>query len=150
VDSSDAGGSDLLVAGGNSPTPAKKSARARILIVDDEALIRWSVAETLSEEGYEVDEACDGASALRALSPNGRAFDVVLLDLRLPDCDDLHVLSGIRRASPQTPVILMTAYGSPELIREAEGLGAFAIVDKPFEMQGLPALVERALAARPH
>ena len=62
-------------------------------------------------------------------------MDVVLLDLRLPDCDDLRVLSAIRRLSPHTPVILMTAYGSPELFMEARRLGAFAIVDKPFDME---------------
>ena len=142
--------SDQQAATGNSPRLAKNSARARILIVDDEPLVRWAVAETLGDRGYDVSEAGDAASAIRACSPGSRAADLVLLDLRLPDCDDLRVLSAIRRLSPLTAVILMTAYGSPELFTEARRLGAFAIVDKPFEMDALQPLVERALAARPH
>jgi DNA-binding NtrC family response regulator len=142
--------SDQQATTGNFPRWAKKSARARILVVDDEPLIRWAVAETLAERGYEVSEADDAASAMRACPPGSQAADVVLLDLRLPDCDDLRVLSAIRRLSPHTPVILMTACGSPELFMEARRLGAFAIIDKPFEMGGLQPLVERALAARPH
>ena len=142
--------SDQQVATGDSPQLAKKSAGAKVLVVDDEPLIRWSVAETLAERGYEVSEAEDAASAMRACSPGSRSIDVVLLDLRLPDCDDLRVLSAIRRLSPRTAVILMTAYGSPELFTEARRLGAYAIVDKPFEMDALQPLVQRALAARPH
>src|SRR5207245_11435612 len=121
--------SDQQEATGNSPHLAKKSARARILVVDDEPLIRWSVAETLTERGYEVSEADDAASALRACSPGSRPVDVVLLDLRLPDCDDLRALSAIRRLAPHAAVLVMTAYGGPELFTEARRLGAFAIVD---------------------
>jgi len=140
---------DGQVATGNSPHLAKKSPRARILVVDDEPLIRWSVAEILADRGYEVSEADNAASAMRAFSPGARPVDVVFLDLRLPDCDDLRVLSAMRWLSPHTPIILMTAFGSRELFLEARRLGAFAIVDKPFEMDALQPLVERALAARP-
>lgn len=131
----------------NSPQSTKKSP-ARILVVDDEPLVRWSVSETLTDEGYEVAEAGDGASAIQALSAAAHA-DVVLLDLRLPDCDDLHVLSALRRLAPTTPVILMTAYGTPESLTEARRLGAFAVLDKPFEMDALVPLVEHALDSRP-
>ena len=141
---------DQQTAAGNSPQLAKKSPRARILVADDEPLMRWSVVETLLDHGYDVREAKDAASAMRACSPGSSAVDVVFLDLRLPDCDDLRVLSAIRRLSPDTPVILMTAHGSPELFLEARRLGAFAIVDKPFEIDALAPLVERALAARPN
>ena len=87
---------------------------------------------------------------MRAFSGDSRAIDLVFLDLRLPDCDDLRVLSAIRRLSPHTPVILMTAHVSPELVFDVRRLGAFAILDKPFEMDALQPLVERALAPRPH
>ena len=140
----------VRVPSGNSRDPAEKSALGRILIVDDEALIRWSVAETLGEHGYETIEAADAGSGIRAVAPGGRAVDAVLLDLRLPDCDDLRALAAIRRLAPHTPVILMTSYGTPELFHEARHLGAFAIVDKPFEMAAIGPLVDRALAARPH
>ena len=135
---------------GNSSLLPKKSPRARILVADDEPLMRWSVTETLLGHGYEVGEAEDAASAMRACLPGTAAVDVVLLDLRLPDCGDLRVLSAIRRLRPDTPVILMTAHGSRELFIEARRLGAFAIVDKPFDIEALAPLVERALAARPH
>ena len=131
------------VAARNFPPLTKKSP-VRVLVVDDEPLVRWSVSETLTDEGYEVAEAGDGASAIQALSVAAHA-DVVLLDLRLPDCDDLRVLSAVRRLVPGTPVIVMTAFGSPESLREARQLGAFAVLDKPFEMDALVPLVQHAL-----
>jgi two-component system response regulator AtoC len=134
---------------GNSRRTAKNSARSRVLVVDDEALIRWSVAETLGALDYEIEEAGDGESAIRAVSP-ASAVDIVLLDLRLPDCDDLRILAAIRRISPGTRIILMTAFGSAELVQEARRLGVFAIMDKPFELEQLSALVAGALAAQPN
>jgi DNA-binding NtrC family response regulator len=127
----------------------KKSAPKRVLVVDDEALVRWSIAETLGDQGYKVSEAADAAAAICIFSSPLGEVDLVLLDLRLPDSNDLRVLSAMRHLSPSTPVILMTAYGTPELVNEARRLGATAVVDKPFEMSDLAPLVERALADRP-
>src|SRR5690349_16204770 len=93
---------------------AKKSAAGRVLVVDDEALVRWSLAETLMDEGFEVIEAADGRSATLPFREGRHTADVVLLDLRLPDSSDLRVLSEILRLSPSTPVILMTAFGLPD------------------------------------
>ena len=115
-----------------------------ILVVDDTRSMRKMVSAVLAGAGYEVAEAGDGASAIQALSAAAHA-DVVLLDLRLPDCDDLRVLSAVRHLVPGTPVIVMTAYGSPESLREARQLGAFAVLDKPFEMDALVPLVQHAL-----
>jgi len=120
-----------------------------VLIVDDEPLSRWSAAETLSEAGYRVEEAGDAASALSALRSDESA-DVVLLDLLLPDADDLNVLSAMRALAPRTPVILMTSYGSRELFAEARERGAFTSISKPFEMRDLPGLVAQALEGRVH
>jgi two-component system, NtrC family, response regulator AtoC len=133
----------------NSRTTVKNSPRSRILVVDDEALIRWSVSETLAAHDYVIEEAADGASAIQAMSSHGSPIDLVLLDLRLPDCDDLQVVAAIRHRSPATCVILMTAFGSSEIVQEARRLGVCAVMDKPFEMEALPPLVARALAARP-
>jgi two-component system response regulator AtoC len=119
---------------------------AKVLVVDDEPLVRWSIAETLGDRGYEVNEARDGASAMRSFLPPGAA-DVVLLDYYLPDSHGLQLLSALRAASPSTPVILMTAHGTPELSAGARRLGAFAVVDKPFEMSDLEPLVKRALVS---
>src|SRR5262245_14165091 len=103
-----------------SPVP-KKSAAGRILVVDDEPLVRWSIAETL--RGYDVVEAGGADSALRALIEDA-APDAILLDVRLPDSSDLHLLETITLILPGTPVVLMTAFGTPELVDEAQGLGA--------------------------
>ena len=83
---------------------------------------------------------------MRAFS---RPTDIVLLDVGSPDAGELHVLSDMRRLSPNTPVILMTAYSSPNLLDEAKRLGAFTVIDKPFEMNALAPLVDHALARPP-
>jgi len=116
-----------------------------VLIVDDEPLSRWSASETLIEAGYRVAEAGDAASALQAVTARETPTDVVLLDLLLPDADDLETLSAMHELAPGTPIILMTSYGSRELFAEARARGAFAAVNKPFEMTDLPDLVARAL-----
>jgi DNA-binding NtrC family response regulator len=72
------------------------------------------------------------------------ASGLVFLDLRLPDSDDLHVLADMRRLSPHTPVILMTAHGTPDLAEAARALGAFAVIDKPFDVGDLGPLAEQA------
>jgi CheY-like chemotaxis protein len=82
-----------------------------VLVVDDEPLVRWSVSETLADAGYGVAQAHDEQSTLRAMSDADHSPDVVLLDVYLPDCSDLRVLASIRRMSPHTSVIMMTAHG---------------------------------------
>lgn len=125
------------------PHLVKKSA-ARILVVDDEWLVRWSVTEALRGRGYDVEEAADAASAMRAVDDD---CDLVLLDLHLPDATDLRVLRFIRRTSPSVPVILMTAFATREIAEEAAALGA-SVVSKPFDLDDLAGAVERALAGR--
>jgi len=134
-----------------APVPAgdfsqvlKKSAAGRILVVDDEPLVRWSIAETLRAAGYDVVEADDGDSALHALIEDDRPPDAILLDLRLPDGDDLHLLETIKLILPATPVVLMTAFGTPELAAEARGLGAYAVLEKPFDLAALEPLLDSA------
>jgi two-component system, NtrC family, nitrogen regulation response regulator NtrX len=118
-----------------------------VLVVDDEPLTRWSLSETLADSGYEVTEAADARSALRAIAIPGTRTDAVLLDLSLPDSQDLTVLSAIRALSPETPVILMTAHGTDEVFDEARTRGAFMTLDKPFDMLALPPLVAAAVAS---
>ena|SRR5579871_2212925 len=125
-----------------------KKSPGHVLVVDDEALIRWSVAETLSDRGYEVEESADGAAARQAVRNARHAFDVVLLDFRLPDSEDLSLLAALRKSSPATRIILMTAYGTPEVVRGALDLGAYRVVSKPFEMQDVANLVAEAAAAQ--
>jgi len=114
-----------------------------VLVVDDEPLIRWSVAESLADLGLVVEEAADAASALRAISNAALPFDVVVLDLRLPDMDDLSLLGTLRQTMPDSSIILMTAFGTPEVIAEATALGA-EVLNKPFELDELKRLVARS------
>ncbi len=128
---------------------AKNSTALRVLVVDDEPLIRWSMSETLTDLGDDVVEAGDAQAAIAAVSGAAIPFDVVLLDLRLPDSSDLGLLSRLRRLTPQTQVILMTAFGSAEVLQSAIDLGAFRVVEKPFEVNELASLVQKAHASRP-
>jgi two-component system response regulator (stage 0 sporulation protein F) len=126
----------------NIQHPAKKPATRRILVVDDEWLMRWSIVETLSQRGYEVIEAGDARSAMQAI--DREAVDLVLLDLRLPDADDLGLLTRIRQKIPATPVVLMTAFPTREVVEEATALGALVAI-KPFDLDDLFCEIERTL-----
>jgi len=124
----------------------KDSPRLRVLVVDDEPLIRWSLSETLEQLGHAVAEAGDAESAIRSVSA-GEPFDVVLLDYRLPDSNDLNLLATIRKLTPATAVIMMTAFGTPEVLTGALKLGAYQVIPKPFEIQEVASLVLQAHAA---
>lgn len=126
---------------------AKNSPPLRVLVVDDEALIRWSLGQTLSDSGHDTVEAVDGADAIRAVLGAQEPFDIALLDFRLPDSNDLTLLSRLRQLSPGTRIILMTAYGTPEVIQGALDLGVFRVVAKPLDMNDVTTLVTQAHAA---
>lgn len=112
-----------------------------VLVVDDEPLIRWSVTETLADLGLDVEQADCAASALQTITTTALPFDVIVLDLRLPDMRDLSLLATIRQLVPQTPVVLMTAFGTPEILADARNLGVRGVLTKPFELQDLSRLV---------
>lgn len=112
----------------------------RVLVVDDEPLIRWSIAETLGAAGHQVAEAEDAASALRAIKDEPGP-DLVLLDFRLPDSNDLGLLATIREMAPDTTVIMMTAFGTPDVTAGALKLGASRVLNKPFNMHDLQDIV---------
>ena len=131
----------------NIPLMQKKSAPS-VLVVDDEALIRWSLGEMLSERGYAVTEANDARMALAAIENTREPFDVVLLDYRLPDSADLRLLETIRRLAPTSQVIMITAHNSPELAQGAAALGAYRVISKPFEVESLAELVKQAQTDR--
>lgn len=128
----------------NSPTAADRAARAvslRALVVDDEPLIRWSVAETLAALNMAVDQAADGGGALDLIARSPVPFDIVVLDLRLPDVSDLSLLTRVRQLLPSAFVVLMTAFGTPEIVAEALRLGAHGVLDKPFALEELSLLL---------
>lgn len=126
----------------------EKSAPLRVLVVEDEMLIRWSVVETLKSAGHEVVQASNGASAINLLKTTATPIDVVLLDYRLPDSSDLGLLAAVRRLSPESSVVMMTAFGTPELKQRASDLGVFRVLSKPFDMQEMSAAVSAASRSR--
>jgi two-component system nitrogen regulation response regulator GlnG len=122
-----------------------------ILVVDDEALLRWSLSETLGHYGHAVLEAASAATARQMMDDAGTAIDVVLLDLRLPDSNDLALLEEMRRRLPASAIVLMTAYGAPETVQGALDRGAYCVIDKPFDMLDVEPMVRSAYQAmRPH
>jgi DNA-binding response OmpR family regulator len=121
---------------GDSSLRREKSPSPRVLVVDDEPLIRWWLSESFGERGYEVVEAADAGSAVRATGAEP-PFDLILLDFRLPDSNDLSLLSELRIRVPDARIILMTAYGTPEVERRALEIGADGIIAKPFQFDDL-------------
>jgi CheY-like chemotaxis protein len=113
-----------------------------VLVVDDERLVRWALRERLVQAGHRIVEAGSIAEAFAQLQ--GR-LDLVLLDLRLPDGDGLIVLRAIQAQSPDTPVVLMTAFSDVKDATEAVGLGAYDLVCKPFNLDDVALVVARGL-----
>ncbi len=118
---------------------------SRILVVDDEKLVRWSLRQALEEAGYQVEEVGDTQEAMAAI---GREQpDLVLLDYRLPDGSGLDVLRALRQGESAVPVVMITAHASVGGAVEAMKEGAYDYVSKPFELEEVLQTVARALEA---
>jgi CheY-like chemotaxis protein len=102
----------------------------RILIADDEFLIRWSLTEALSQEGYEVISVADGRKAIEAAKT--QHFDIIITDLIMPELDGWEVLEMTKQTRPPPRVIIITARGNEEIGRKAKEKGAWAYVEKPY------------------
>src|SRR5678815_802075 len=120
-----------------------ESASLTVLVIDDEPLIRWALSEALAQAGHTVVEAPDGTGGLRAVMTAPCPFDV-FLDFRLPDSNDFRLLHAIRTWAPRSAVVLMTASGTPELVVDAYRLGAYKVLDKPFDIAAVQNVVSAA------
>jgi DNA-binding response OmpR family regulator len=116
----------------------------RILVVDDEKATRLSLAEILSLEGYQVTSASSGEEALQKLEE--KTFDLVLADLVMKEVDGLEVMEVVKKLSPETVVIMLTAYGTLESAIQAMRQGAYDYLIKPCGAQEIVASVESGLA----
>jgi DNA-binding NtrC family response regulator len=127
--------------------PMIQANTARVLVIDDEAIVCRSCIRILAVDGHEVCMAQTGEEALRLIEQ--RSFDVVLLDLRIPGSGGLRLLRAIRSATPETQVVVITGYPSIDYAKEAIRLGALEFMAKPFTSETLRELVWRALACKP-
>jgi two-component system nitrogen regulation response regulator GlnG len=118
---------------------------ARILIADDEDSLRWVLEKGLRGAGHEVTSVKDGDAALRAFEAD--AFDLVFLDVRMPGTDGLTVLAKLRERQADVLVVVMTAHGTMDTAIQAMQRGAYDYLAKPFDLDEVLLVAERALAA---
>ncbi len=118
----------------------------KILIADDEDGVRWVLEKGLREAGYEVTSVGDGEAALR--HAEAEPYELIFLDVRMPGLDGLTVLRHLRASRPDALVIVMTAHGTMETAIQAMQRGAYDYLAKPFDIDEVLLLAERALAAR--
>jgi len=115
----------------------------KILIVDDEESVRYSFERFLNEPGYQVTTAKNGAEALSKYAE--QSFDLVVLDVRLPDMSGLEVLTKIKLIDPKAIVLMITAYGTTDLAIETTKQGAYDYILKPFDIPAMKKVIEEAL-----
>lgn len=119
-----------------------------VLIVEDEKHLADGLRFNLEAEGYRVETAADGETALKVLLDDGRVFDVVVLDVMLPGADGFHVAAELRRAGSFVPVLMLTARGRPEDVLRGFESGADDYLAKPFELAVLIARIGALLRRR--
>jgi len=118
----------------------------RVLVVDDEGLIRWAVGEALAMGGHTVVQAGNAAAARHLVRESAEPIDVVLLDYCLPDSKGFQLLDDLHQLSPDSAVVMMTAHCDPALTAEALDHGAQRVIDKPFDLRELDAVLREAAA----
>jgi len=120
--------------------------KGKILVIDDEDIVRTSCSRTLCPEGYEVSLAKNGAEGLKMAGED--KFDLVLTDLKMPDMDGIEVLRSIREKCPETQVIIVTGYQTVDTSVKAVKLGACDYIEKPFTPDALISAVREALTGK--
>ena len=139
-------GDDGCIPAPHPPFTRRPHISLRLLLVDDDAAIRWSLSETLNEEGHEVRTAENAEQALALLDEY--APDLILSDIRMPGLDGIELLKRVKQNDPSIDVVLMTAYDDMPTVVKAMREGAFDFLVKPLESKELNAVLERALADR--
>ncbi len=119
---------------------------SKILVVDDEQSMRDFLAILLKKEGHEVVTAGNGSDAIRAIQ--AEIFDLVITDVKMPGADGMDVLKAIKEISPETVVIMITAFATTETAVEAMKLGAYDYIIKPFKVDELKLIINNSLEKR--
>src|SRR5215469_380004 len=117
----------------------------KVLIVDDEKLVRWSLRQKCEEWGYHVLEADNGSAALRVA--HNESPDLVLLDVRLPDASGIELLEQLKKSGDARAVIMITADPQLDDVKHALKLGAYDFVGKPLDFEELRVTIQNALEA---
>jgi two-component system, NtrC family, response regulator AtoC len=120
---------------------------ARLLVVDDDKLSRELMEQILAEDGHAVVACSDGAEAIQRLERDGE-FDAVVSDIRMVDMDGLEVLAWVQKHAPETPVLLVTAFGNVDGAVDAIRRGAYDYISKPYQVDSIKLVVDRALRHR--
>jgi DNA-binding NtrC family response regulator len=120
--------------------------KGKILVIDDEDIVRLSCSRTLVPEGYELKMAKNGLEGLKLLEEE--SFDLVLTDLKMPNMDGIEVLANIKEKWPATDVVIVTGYQTVETAVKAIKLGAFDYIEKPFTPDTLIATVSNVFKTR--
>ena len=119
---------------------------AEVLIVDDEALIRFSLSKALTKEGLAVSDAENGKSAMEKISRD--KYSLAVIDLRLGDVDGIDVIRYLKKISPQTGIIVITAFGSEEVRRAVTLEGIDGFFEKPFDTYEITKFIRGYLSPR--
>jgi DNA-binding NtrC family response regulator len=116
----------------------------RILVVDDEEIVGKRLLLALKSTGYEVETFVDPRAALARLAE--QEFDIVVTDVRMKDVDGIQILEAVTKQSPRTKVVLITAYATIEVAREAVAKGVFDFIPKPFKVSEFLDVIAKAAA----
>ncbi|HBI03004.1 MAG TPA: two-component system response regulator [Paenibacillaceae bacterium] len=119
--------------------------KKKVLVVDDQYGIRVLLYEVFGKEGYDTFQAANGKQALEIVVDESP--DMVILDMKIPGMDGLEILKEIKKINKEIKVIMMTAYGELDMIKEATDLGAITHFTKPFDIDELRMAVNKQLAS---
>jgi CheY-like chemotaxis protein len=126
-------------------TKAKKPGDINVLVVDDEKNLTLAMRRLLSAEGYVTDTAGSGVLALEAVKE--KEFDIIFLDVNMPDMNGLETFKKLRKVTPKSAVIMITGYGKTlkALVEEAQELGVRTVINKPFKISEITAAIREAI-----
>lgn len=121
----------------------KNSGKSNVLVVDDLRSIRLTLGGILEDEGHDVVTVEDGYEAIEAVKKSH--FDAIFMDIKMPGINGVQTFREVKKVSPETAVIMMTAYSVEDLVKEAFEEGAYAVVYKPFDIEKIIAIIDELI-----